>query len=83
MAIMRENIKNQWYVPEVEDKILIRLSNICRVINCQVNWQRKLAIIKSWKTDVSSVSSLSEWLRTDSKKDWGEEKRVRESRLYK
>ena len=71
---MRENVKNQWYVPEVEDKLLIRLSNI---------WQRKLAIIKSWKTDVSSVSSLSEWLRTDSKKDWGEEKRVRESRLYK
>ena len=32
VAIMRENIKNQLYVPEVEDKILIRLSNICRVI---------------------------------------------------
>ena len=32
VAIMRENIKNQWYVPEVEDKISIRLSNICRVI---------------------------------------------------
>ena len=32
VAIMRENIKNQWYVPEVEDKLLIRLSNTCKVI---------------------------------------------------
>ena len=29
---MRENIKNQRYVPEVEDKLLIRLSNTCKVI---------------------------------------------------
>ena len=32
VAIMRENIKNQRYVPEVEDKLLIRLSNTCKVI---------------------------------------------------